>query len=88
MTSSPKTWGDQLQIGVIKNLTIERRPQQQQPPGDLISQTLFKTFPTTSPCGAHFFMGVWSFSLEEKQQGERDEEVQGKKQAKTIRKNN
>jgi hypothetical protein len=88
MTSSPKTWGDQLQIGVIKNLTIERRPQQQPPPGALISQKLFKTFPTTSPFGVHFFMGVWSCSLEEKQQGERGEEVQGKKQAKTIRKNN
>ncbi len=41
--------------------------------------------PTTSPFGAHFFMCVGSFSLEEKQQGERDEEVQGEKQEKTIR---
>jgi len=47
-----------------------------------------KTLPTTSPFGAHFFISVGSFSLEEKQQGERDEEVQGEKQEKTIRKKN
>jgi hypothetical protein len=72
MTSSPKTWGDQLQIGVIKNLTIERRPQQQPPPGALISQKLFKLSPLLHHLECTF---SWEFGLVVWKKNSKEKEV-------------
>jgi hypothetical protein len=84
MTSSPKTWGGPTSNGG------ERRPQQTTP-GALISQTLFKTFTTTSSFGGTFssVLGllVWKENSKEKEM-KKGKERNKKKQLEKKKKKN
>jgi hypothetical protein len=81
-------------MGVMKNLIIERRPQQQSP-GALISQTLFKTFPKReeelSPLLHHLertFSSVLGLFVWKKNSKEKDMRRARRETRKKTRKNN